>query len=254
MACLVVSRDALLLLRNDAALLLRADAHLDKGFLHILIADKFPVVAGRIDGSLVHEIFQIRAGEASRCLGDLCQIHIVSQRFSLGMHLQDLFSSLDIWSAHANLPVKTAGTQNRGIQDIHPVGGSHHNDALIDAETVHLHQQLVQCLLPLVMSAAHTGAAASRHRVDLIDKNNTGGVFLRILKQIPDTGSTHADEHFHEIGTGNGEKRHARFACHCLGQQGFTGSRRAHQQHALGDSCAHLNIFLRCFQEIHDLL
>ena len=63
------------------------------------------------------------------------------------------------------------------------------------------------------MSAAHTGSTASCHGINLINKNNTGGIFLCFLKQIPYTGSTHAHKHFHKVRTGNTEKGNARFSC-----------------------------------------
>ena len=46
--------------------------------------------------------------------------------------------------------VKTAGTHQGGVQDIGTVGGGDHDDALVGAEAVHFHQQLVQGLLSLV--------------------------------------------------------------------------------------------------------
>ena len=49
------------------------------------------------------------------------------------------------------------------------------------------------------MAAAHTGTAASCHRIDLIDEHDTGGVLLGLLEHIPDTGGTHADIHFHKV-------------------------------------------------------
>ena len=39
-------------------------------------------------------------------------------------------------------------------------------------EPVHLHQQLVQRLLALVVPAAETGAAVATHRVDLVDEDD----------------------------------------------------------------------------------
>ena len=44
------------------------------------------------------------------------------------MHLQNLFSAADIRGSNRYLTVKTAGTQDRRIQDIHTVGGCHDND------------------------------------------------------------------------------------------------------------------------------
>ena len=90
------------------------------------------------------------------------------------MHLQDVLSSADIRRSHSHLPVESSGTQDGGVQNIHPVGGRHDDNALVDPETVHLHQQLVQCLFTLVVAAAHTGAPASCHSINLVYKYDTG--------------------------------------------------------------------------------
>ena len=47
------------------------------------------------------------------------------------MDLQDLQASPYIRASHMNLPVKASRPEDRRIQDIDTVGGSHHDDALI---------------------------------------------------------------------------------------------------------------------------
>ena len=59
------------------------------------------------------------------------------------MDVKDLLPAADIGLSNAHLPVKTAGTQDRRIQDIDPVGGRHDDDPLVDTEAVHFHQKLV---------------------------------------------------------------------------------------------------------------
>ena len=70
------------------------------------------------------------------------------------MDLQDFFSSLDIRRTYHNLAVETSGTHQGRIQDIGTVGGGDHNDALVGAEAVHFHQQLVQGLFSFVVASA----------------------------------------------------------------------------------------------------
>ena len=77
---------------------------------------------------------------------------------------------------------------------------------------------------------------------------------LCFFKQVTHTGSAHTDEHFHEIRSGDAEKRYSGFACHGFRQQGLTGSGRALQQDTLGDSCSDTGVFSRLLQEINDLL
>ena len=68
-------------------------------------------------------------------------------------------------------------------------------------KAIHLCQQLVQRLLPLVISSK-PGITALSDSVYLVDKNNTRGMLLRLLEQIPDTGGSHTYKHLHEIRAG----------------------------------------------------
>ncbi len=254
MACLVVCSDTLFLLGDDPALFLRADPDLYEGTVDIFLTDEIVVFLCRNDSSLVHQVLKVRPGKSGSRLGHSRKIHILAEGFFLGMHLKDCFPAADIRTAHRHLAVKTPRTQDCRVKDIHPVGCSHHDDALVHAKSIHLHQKLVQCLLPLVMSAAHTGAAASGNRIDLVDKHDTRRILLRLFKQVADTGRAHAYKHLHKIGTGDREKRHARLSRHRFGQQGLSGSRRSHKDDSFGDPRAKAGIFLRIAEEINHLL
>lgn len=151
------------------------------------------------------------------------------------MNFQDLLTASDIRTANAHFPIKTAGTEDCRIQNIHTVGCCHDDDALVVTEAVHLDEHLVQSLFSLIVSASHTGSAASGHGIDLVDEDDTGSVLFRLGEKVTDTGSAHADEHFHEIRTGNAEEGNACLTGHGLGEKGFTGSRRTHQKDTFGD-------------------
>ena len=98
-----------------------------------------------------------------------------------------------------NLPVKPAGAQQCLVQNVCPVGGGHHDHALVGTEAVHFHQQLVQGLLALVVAAAQAGAALAAHRINLINKDDAGHILLRLVEQIAHTGGTHAHVHLHKV-------------------------------------------------------
>ena len=139
-----------------------------------------------------------------------------------------------------DLPVEPAGTHQGRIQDIRAVGRGDHDDALVRAEAVHLDEQLVEGLLPFVMPAAEARAALTADRVDFIDEDDAGRALFRLVEQIPDTGRADADIHLHKIRARNREERHPRLPRDGAGQQGFTGTGRAHQQHPFGDPGAEL--------------
>ncbi len=166
------------------------------------------------------------------------------------MHFQNLLAAAHIRLSDIHFSIKTTGTKQRRIQNIHTVRSRHNDDAFVDAEAVHLHKELVEGLLSLVVTAAHAGTAATSHRINLINKHDARCMPLRIGKHIPDTGRTYTDKHLYKIRTGNGEKRHAGLTGYRLGNQRLTGSGRAHQKHTLRNPGTQLRVFLRCLQEI----
>ena len=80
--------------------------------------------------------------------------------------------SLELGQRHDDLAVEAAGAQQGGVEDVGPVGGRHHHDALGGLEAVHLGEHLVERLLALVVAAAEAGAALAADRVDLVDEDD----------------------------------------------------------------------------------
>ena len=115
------------------------------------------------------------------------------------------------------------------IRDSHPVGSGQNDDTLVGRKAVHFHQKLVQGLLTLVMAAAQAGAALAAHGVDLIDKDDGGGVLFGLVKEIADPGGAHAHIELHKVRTRDGEEVDAGLTRHGAGQQGLASARRAHQ-------------------------
>ena len=104
------------------------------------------------------------------------------------------------------------------------------------------------------MPASEAGASSARHCIYLIDEDDAGCVFLCFREEIPDSGSSHSDEHLHEVGARDGKERHSCLSRHCLCQQGLTGTGRAHEYHTLGYPGSHCRIFGRTLEEVHYLL
>ena len=202
----------------------------------------------------VHQIGQVRARQARGPTGQHRKIHIVAQRNLLGMNPQDRFAAAHIGPPHHHAAIETAGAEQRRIQHVGTVRGSNQNHAFVRFEAVHLHQQLVQSLFALVVSAAEACAAMAAHGVDFIDEDDAGRILLTLLKQIAHAAGAHADKHLHEVRTGDGEERHARLARDGARQQRFAGAGRPDQQHAFRNAAAQLLELLRLAQEFDDLL
>ena len=252
-AGLVIRSNPLFLFRYNTALLFRSDSDFYKRFADILLNHVRAASFCRVDRRFIQKVFKVSSGKSRRSLSDLMKIHIVAQRLVLGVYLQNLFPAFYIRPADRDLPVKTSRTHDGRIQNIHPVCRGHDNDALVGSKAVHLYQKLIQRLLPLVVSAAHTGTAASRHRVDLIDEYDTRAVLFGAGKQIPYSGRAHAHKHLHKIRAGYAEKRHSRFPGHRFGDQRLSSSGRPHQQYSFGDTRSHLCVFSGVSQKIYDL-
>ena len=254
MARLVEGGQALILLGDDVALLLHAHDHLEQGFLDLLLRDQLLVAARCQQRGLIEQVLKVCAGEAGGRLGDIRELDVRIKLLVARMHLEDRLAALDIRRADIDLTVKAARTQQRIVQNILAVGRGDDDDALVRAEAVHLDQQLIERLLALVVPAAEACAALTADRVDLVDKHNSRRVLLCLLEQVAHTGCAHADIQLDEVRAGDRQEGHARLARDCTRDQGFTGARRADQQHALGDARADLHELLRVLEELDDLL
>ena len=140
----VISRSALFLFLDDAGLLLRTDDDFDICLLDLLHPDELLPLACSKQRGFVKEVGQICACKACGGFGDRFEIDGFFQRLIAGMHLQDFYTAFDIGIIDGNLPVETAGTQQRGIQNIRAVGGGNNDDAVIYSKAVHFYKKLVQ--------------------------------------------------------------------------------------------------------------
>ena len=91
------------------------------------------------------------------------------------------------------------------------------------------------------------------HCVDLVYEDDRGSDLLCLFKKVTDTACADTHIKLNKVGAGDREELNVCLACNSLGQQSLTGSRRAYEQHALGDAGAHLGIFLGILQEVNDL-
>ena len=209
---LVVGGDLPLLLGEETRLLLGAGDHAHDPFLELVLLDHLLAAARREQRSLVDEVRQVGAGEPGRPGSQRVEIDLRRQRLALRVHLEDLLAPVAVGPVDDDLPVETAGTQQRRIEDVRPVGGRDQNDVVLQLEPVHLDEELVQRLLALVVTAAQTGAAVTSDRVDLVHEHDARRGLLRLLEEVTHARGADADEHLDEVGTGDGEERHAGLA------------------------------------------
>ncbi len=180
-------------------------------------------------------------------------LDVVRHRQLAHVHLEDLLAAAHVGQRHHDLAVEAARAQQRRIEHVRAVGGGDDDDALVALEAVHLHQQLVQRLLALVVTAAQARAAMAADRVDLVDEDDARRMLLGLLEHVAHARGADADEHLDEVGTGDGEERHLRLAGDGARQQGLAGTGRAHHQHAARNLAAELLELARVAQELDHL-
>src|SRR5438132_1121628 len=112
------------------------------------------------------------------------RLHVIGQRYAPHVHAKYLFAAAHIGQRHHDLAVEAPGPQQRRVEHVGTVRGGDDDDALVALEAVHFHQQLVERLFALVVTAAEARAAVPADRVDLVDKDDARGMFLRLLEHV----------------------------------------------------------------------
>ena len=181
-------------------------------------------------------------------------LDVLGQRLAARVDLEDLRAALAVRAVHGDLTVEAAGAQQGGVEDVGPVGGRDHDDVVLGLEAVHLHQELVQRLLALVVTAAHAGATMAADGVDLVHEDDAGRVLLGLLEEVAHAGGADADEHLDEVRAGDREERHARLTRDGTREERLAGARRPVEQHALRDPGAERLELLRVLEELLDLV
>ena len=128
---------------------------------------------------------------------------------------------------HDDLAVETAGTEQGRVEHIGAVCGRDNDDPLIGLEAVHLDEQLVERLFPLIIAIAKAGTAMTAHGVDFIDENDARRRFLRLVKHVAHAACADADEHFDKVRARNREEWHIGFTGDGTCKQRLARARRA---------------------------
>ena len=229
MSSLVVRDRLLLVLAQHPALPLQArNDPLDRA-VKVLLRDILASASGRPQRRLVTHIGNVRTREPGRqerkLLRDRLERDLLADDDRLEVDAEDLAPTADVRSIDRDVSVESSGTHQRAVEHIRPVRSRKHDDMLVGSETVHLHEELVERRLALIVSAK-VAALATRFTdgVDLIDEDDARSVLLRVCEQISYSRGTDSDEHLDELGSGNGQERHAGFTGGRLGQQRLTGT------------------------------
>ena len=253
-ARLVVGHDLLLARADQPGPALEPAHHAVDRLVEVGHLDGVLVGPGGAEGGLVDEVGQVGAHEPRRARRNRRQIDARRQRDPARVNAQDHLPTLQIGPVHDHLAVEAAGPEQRGIEDLRPIGGGHDDDALARVEAVELGQELIEGLLALVVPA-ESGRDPARlaERVQLVDEHDAGRLGLRLLEEIAHAGGADADEHLDEIGSAQAEERHLGLAGHRLGQERLARAGSADEQDALRDLPSEAAIPLGPPEKVHDL-
>ena len=238
---------------GGTTLLLQADHDAVDGTVDLLPADGGLAVAGGGNGGLVHEVLELRAGEAGSTTGDGLEVDIGLEGLATGVDAKDALTALEVGKVDGDLAIEPAGTEEGLIQNIDTVGSGNGNDAGVAIETVHLDKDLVDGLLTLIVATGETGTTLTTDGIDLINENDAGSILLGLAEDVTDTGGTDTDEHLDELGTRDGDEGNAGLTRDGLGQEGLTGTGRSVQDDTTGDAASVSAVNLGLLEEIDDL-
>lgn len=77
-------------------------------------------------------------------------------------------------------------------------------------------------MFTLVISTGETSTTLTSYRINFINEDNAGSIFLGLGENITDTGGTNSNKHFYEFGTGDGDERNTSFTGNGLGKKSLT--------------------------------
>ena len=171
------------------------------------------------------------------------------------MNIEDLSAADSIGWRHRHAAVEAPGTQQGEVEDLGPVGRREHDDGLDALEAIHLGEDLIECLLALVVAAGdrYLTLARAADRVEFVDEDDRRRGLFGLREQVADARRADADDRLDELRGRDREERRVGFARHRSREQGLAGSRRAREQHAVGHAATQPAVALGVAQEVDDL-
>ena len=238
MGAFVVGHALFLVGVHDPLPLFQSGCHPLDPFVELLHGDGGFAGAGGQQGRLVDQVRQVGPDEARGDPRDFLQLDAVVEPHLVGVDFEDSFAAADVGAIDQHVAVEASRAEQGRIERFGPVRGRHHDHAAVGDEAVHLDQQGVERLLPLVVAADDARAAGLAQGIQFVDEDDAGSLGLGLLEHVPHPRCPHADEHFDEVGSGEAEEGDVGLAGDRLGQEGLSRARGADQEHALGDSPA----------------
>ena len=125
MAALVVG-DALAILAGEKQRPLGAEHDLLQRVVEVLLAHRAFLAPRGEQRRLVHQVLEVRAGEARRGRCQLRKPHVGVERHLARVHLEDRLAPRLVGQVNDHAPVEAPGAQQRAVEHVGLVGGGEH--------------------------------------------------------------------------------------------------------------------------------
>ncbi len=207
-------------------------------FFEVLPVNGFLTATCCGERGFVDEVLEVGPAETGSATGELFEVDGVVGSDLFDVDLDDLFAADEVGQFDMDLAVEAAGAQEGFVQHVRSVGGGDDDDAAVHLETVHFDKEGVEGLFAFVVATAHAAETGAPDGVDFIDEDDAWGVAFGLFEHVADAAGADADEHLDEIGTADGEEGNVGFTGDGACEEGFSCSRRADEQDAVGDATA----------------
>ena len=198
--------------------------HLGNGVDVVLVPNLHHALPQRNHAGLDAHGLELRAAKLVRAPRQLGPVDRVVDRHLAAVDLEDLRAGFLVGQRELDFPVKAAGTEERGVEDVDAVGGGEDFDAVVGGETVELVEQFQHRALDFPVPAFLAVEAFRADGVELVDEDDRGRLFFGKGEAVADELGAVADEHLNELGAGEFEEGGFCLGGAGSGEEGLAGS------------------------------
>lgn len=169
------------------------------------------------------------------------------------MYCEDLFAIFESREIDCDTTVKSSRSEECLIKDISTVSCCHDDHIGFVIKSIHLSEDLIECLLTFIVPTTDTRRTFFPDRIDLVDKYNTWSSFTSFLEEITYTRSSYSDKHLDELRTRNREKWNITLPCDSTSKESLSCSWRSLEEDTTRDFGSEIFILTWVFEKINHL-
>mmetsp|Transcript_2572 Transcript_2572/g.4000 ORF Transcript_2572/g.4000 Transcript_2572/m.4000 type:complete len:321 (-) Transcript_2572:551-1513(-) len=240
-------------LTSGTSLLLESNLDAIHGRVNFFPSHSRLILPGSGDGCFIHQVFQLCTTETRSSSGNCFKINVGLNRLATSVHAQDSGTALEIGKIDCDLTIEASRTEKCVIKNIKPVRGSNGDNTRIAIETIHLDQNLIQCLLTFIVTSSESCSALTSNGIDLINEDDARRVLLGLVEHITHTRSSNTNKHLYKFGTRNGDEWHTCLSSNSLGEEGLTSTRGSIEDDTTRNAASVLGVSLGLLQKVNNL-